>query len=389
MTRAGHPNAAPARPAHDSRVVPISVAPANDQPASLVWVWSVDIAGKFIASNPASMAMIGYSPAELIGRDVSMVLDAAELKRAEEVTEALGGAASGWSGVFVEARRRNGSTVWLQASIRPRFDSDGIVVGADGTTRLVGPDAEGAAERERVARRIEKVLANRALTTAFQPIIGLASNNVIGVESLSRFAAAPAMTPDRWFSDAASVGLGTRLELLAIELALTAGMALPRHLYMALNASPTTCLNPELIELIDSSGIDPARIVLELTEHDMVGDYDALISALATLRRRGVKLAVDDAGSGFSSFQHILRLQPHIIKLDRCIVADLDRSPAGRALCTAVVSFAARIGAHVIAEGIETAAELRAVTELGMKGRPGLLCRPTIDQSCRVVPVEG
>ena len=356
----------------------IDAARKLDDPSSPVWEWSVDVAGNFIDSNGAGLDMIGYSPVELIGRSATMVLDPAELKRALEVTEALGGAGEGWQGVFVEVRHRNGSTVWLQVTIHPRFDAAGNVVGASGATRLVGPDAEGAAERERVTRRVEKVLAGRLLETTFQPIVSLAGNNVIGVESLSRFSGDPALSPDHWFADAASVGLGTRLELVAIGLALAAARALPEHLYVSVNASPTTCVNPELAGLIADSAIDPARIVLELTEHDMVGDYGALISALSGLRRQGVKLAVDDAGSGFSSFQHILRLQPHIIKLDRCLVADLDSSPAARALCMAVVSFAARIGAHVIAEGIETPGELSAVTELGMLAGQGFyLGRPS------------
>jgi len=245
---------------------------------------------------------------------------------------------------------------------------------------MVGPDADSVAERHRISERIRSVLTDRSVRTAFQPIVGLAAKSVIGVEALSRFGTDPETVPDEWFAQAASVGLGTRLELLAIEMALTTAQALPEHLYISVNASPTTCLDPRLIDVIALSAVGPGRVVLELTEHDAVADYDQLEQALNSLRRMGVRLAVDDAGSGFASFQHILRLRPDLIKLDRSIVANLDDSPAGRALCAAVAAFAGRIGAQVIAEGIETQAELCAVTELGLRagqgfylGRPSLL----------------
>lgn len=363
----------------DRLSTPPDAVPDEEAQPNQVWTWSVDRAGNFISSSPASLDMIGYGPAELVGQNVSLVLDAVELKRASAVTEALGGPGTGWPGVFVEAHHRNGTRVWLQATVRPRYDPDGTVAGGTGTTRLVGPDAENVAEQQRITARIETVLTDRSLMTAFQPIVGLATNSVIGVEALSRFGAEPARTPDLWFAEAASVGLGTRLELLAIETALTTAESLPEHLYVSVNASPTTCLDTRLTALIAHCAVGPGRLILELTEHDVVADYDRLGVALKNLRCLGVKVAVDDAGSGFASFQHILRLRPDFIKLDRCIVADLDTSPAGRALCAAVVSFAGRIGAQVVAEGIETQSELSAVTELGMRAGQGFyLGRPSL-----------
>jgi diguanylate cyclase (GGDEF)-like protein/PAS domain S-box-containing protein len=364
----------------DRLSTPLDEAPLQDPVPNNVWAWSVNAAGIFTASNCASTEMVGYRPADLIGQNVALVLDAPELRRAYAVTEALGGGGTSWRGIFVEARHRNGTMVWLKTTARPRYATNGDVVGCDGTTRMVGPDADSIAEQHRITERIRSVLTDRSVRTAFQPIVGLAAGSVIGVEALSRFSTDPARVPDEWFAQAASVGLGTRLELLAIEMALTVGRALPEHLYISVNASPTTCLDPRLIDVIALSAAGPGRVVLELTEHDAVADYGQLERALNNLRRMGVRLAVDDAGSGFASFQHILRLRPDFIKLDRSIVANIDGSPAGRALCAAVIAFAARIGAQVIAEGIETHAELIAVTELGMKagqgfylGRPSLL----------------
>ena len=323
--------------------------------------------------------MLGYGPNELIGRHAGVVLDPAEIRRAHAVTEAFGAAGTSWPGLSVSARHRNGTSLWLQTTVRPRQDADGTIRRIDGIARMVGPDTDSIRARQRITARIEAALADRSVRTAFQPIVALAANAVIGVEALSRFGGGPTIGDDRWFADAASVGLGTELELLAVQRALTTAQLLPEHLYVSVNASPATCLDPALTELITCGPIDPARVVLELTEHDAVTDYDALAAALKTLRGRAVRLAVDDAGSGFASFQHILRLRPDVIKLDRCIVSGVDTSPAGRALSAAVVSFAERIGAGVLGEGIQTQAELSAVTELGMHAGQGFfLGRPSL-----------
>ena len=349
---------------------PLGAAPSHPPARSdavTVWEWSVDAATEvFLSCGPASRVMLGYGPNELIGRHAGVVLDPAEIRRAHAVTEAFGAAGTSWPGLSVSARHRNGTSLWLQTTVRPRQDADGTIRRIDGIARMVGPDTDGIRARQRITARIEAALADRSVRTAFQPIVALAANAVIGVEALSRFGGGPTIGDDRWFADAASVGLGTELELLAVQRALTTAQLLPEHLYVSVNASPATCLDPALTELITCGPIDPARVVLELTEHDAVTDYDALAAALKTLRGRAVRLAVDDAGSGFASFQHILRLRPDVIKLDRCIVSGVDTSPAGRALSAAVVSFAERIGAGVLGEGIQTQAELSAVTELGM-----------------------
>ena len=107
-------------------------------------------------------------------------------------------------------------------------------------------------------------------------------------------------------------------------------------------------------------------MVLEVTEHAPVEDYDQLNRTLRTLRARGIRLAIDDAGAGFASFRHIVRLAPDFIKLDMTLTRDIDADPARRALATAMVSFALEIGATMIAEGIETEQEFRTLRSLGI-----------------------
>jgi EAL domain-containing protein (putative c-di-GMP-specific phosphodiesterase class I) len=238
-----------------------------------------------------------------------------------------------------------------------------------------------SAEAERGRAQIEQVLAGRLLMTAFQPIFNIRSGSVEGVEALTRFVTADAIAPEKWFTNAAAVGLGTPLEYLAIQTALDAARDLPEHLYVALNVSPRTCLDRGLAAILKRSSIPCARIILELTEHAPVHDYAVLTTALAGLRRRGVRIAIDDSGAGFATFRHIVRLAPEFIKLDRELVAGIDVHPAQHALGAAIVMFAREIGANVVAEGVETAAELKAITDLGMEGVQGfLLGRPSVER---------
>src|SRR5690606_8881993 len=112
--------------------------------------------------------------------------------------------------------------------------------------------------------------------------------------------------------------------------------------------------------------------VIELTENERIEDYDSLIAPIQRLRDRGVRLAVDDAGAGFASLQHILELNPDMIKLDRAFIEGLADAPVRRALTTALVTFAHEIGATLVAEGIATATELEALRRLGVRHGQGV-----------------
>jgi EAL domain-containing protein (putative c-di-GMP-specific phosphodiesterase class I) len=98
-------------------------------------------------------------------------------------------------------------------------------------------------------------------------LIDLKTGDVVGVEALTRFVAEPGATPDAWFADAASVGLGTQMELLAVQTALTAAAELPEHLYVSVNVSPSTCLDLGLAALITECPIAAIRIVIEPGHH--------------------------------------------------------------------------------------------------------------------------
>jgi EAL domain-containing protein (putative c-di-GMP-specific phosphodiesterase class I) len=232
----------------------------------------------------------------------------------------------------------------------------------------------GKAEERRAldqVARIEHVIADAGFEVVLQPIWEFGSARPRGFEALSRFSALPSRTPDLWFQEAAEVGLGVSLEMATLTEALATLRVLPADIYLSVNASPATILSGELPAAF--AGYPLQRIVLEVTEHSLIDDYAQIGAALAPLRARGMKLAVDDAGAGYASFRHILRLAPDMIKLDMALTRSVDTDLSRRALVSAMVLFARETGSQVVAEGVETEAEWLTLHGLGIQRGQGFL----------------
>jgi EAL domain-containing protein (putative c-di-GMP-specific phosphodiesterase class I)/CheY-like chemotaxis protein len=229
--------------------------------------------------------------------------------------------------------------------------------------------------------RIRRVLDEDRLRMVFQPIVDLESEDVVGFEALARFPPRPERPTEAWFAEAGAVGLRQELELAAITAALTALPEVPPGLFLAVNAMPDTLASSGLADLLLTA--PPERLIVEITEHAPVHDYEALNSAIQTLRARGVRLAVDDAGAGFASLRHILLLSPDIIKIDNTLTHNVYMDPARRAVAAGLISFANELGAVVVAEGIESVDELDSLRSMGARlgqgyylGRPGPIATP-------------
>lgn len=228
---------------------------------------------------------------------------------------------------------------------------------------------------ERREKRIRRALESEGvMEMVFQPIFSL-SGAVVGAEALARFRIAPRRGPDLWFAEAGQVGLRLELELAAAAAALNELPGLPSETYLSVNVSPKTLLSAAFRKLL--KGSEPDRVVIEVTEHAPIDDYKRLNTALDRLRALGVRLAVDDAGAGFASLRHILRLAPDFIKLDRTLINGIENNRSQQALAAGLISFAERIHATIIAEGIERAAEVDMLTSLGVGyGQGFFLARP-------------
>ncbi|WP_224049390.1 EAL domain-containing protein [Arthrobacter sp. NicSoilB4] len=364
------------RQQHRDRIEAFTTASLMDTVLSTTrgWLWAVGADGRFTFSSRASQELLGYEPSDLVGRPCSVIIDVADLKAARKSD-----AGAGEKGLLLSARHRGGRRLSVEVVGRRRFDREGRGAGFEGIARPLDISTAESPEAQEISDRLDHLLTTRTLITAFQPIRDLGSGEIVGAEALTRFVTSPFRSPDDWFDEADSIGRGPELEFLALETALLAAVELPTHLYIGLNLSPAACLDPRLRDVVRDSGLKPGRIVVELTERSAVADYARLAAALAPLRSAGLRIAIDDVGAGFSSMRHILRISPELIKLDRTIVAGIDNNPNQRALCAAMVSFSSQIGASLVAEGIETHAELATVAELGVNAGQGyLLGRPSV-----------
>ena len=227
-----------------------------------------------------------------------------------------------------------------------------------------------------VAQRaaIRRVVYQRDFEVVFQSIHDVPSGKVVGVEALARFPREP-FRPDGFLAQAAVLGLGIELETAIVARVISMLPQLPEDIYVAVNISPAAALVAPWTQML--ADVDPTRIVLELTEHDAVLDYGALDEALEACRTRGVRVAVDDVGAGFSSFSHVLELSPEFVKIDQSITRHIDVDDARRRLAHAIAELAGQMGATVIAEGVETQGELDAVNAVGISAAQGYyLSRP-------------
>ena len=233
--------------------------------------------------------------------------------------------------------------------------------------------------RKRSSREAAQIRIDGALDggfrMVFQPIRDMRTGQVEGFEALSRFDGLPYRSPDQWFAEAARLGRSVELELKVIESALAVLPQLPPETYLSVNASPAAVGSGALIDLFRD--VPAWRVVLEMTEHAAVTDYDTTLAELSRLRRKGLRLAIDDAGAGYSGLQHILRLRPDLIKLDMSLTREIDTDDARRSLAAALVTFARRTDARLVAEGVETEAERATLLSLGITtGQGYLLGRP-------------
>lgn len=211
--------------------------------------------------------------------------------------------------------------------------------------------------------RIRRVLAHGGPSMVVQPIFELTPRKVVGFEALARFSGSE-RSPHLWFEEASQVGLALDLETATVRAALKTLGELPSDTYLSVNLSPEGATSHSIVELLSDAPAE--RLVIEVTEHAIVTDYDALNESLKHARDRGTRIAVDDAGAGYASMRHILRLRPECIKLDIGLTRGIDSDPIRRALASSLITFADEIGASIVAEGIESEEEVSALRELGV-----------------------
>jgi EAL domain-containing protein (putative c-di-GMP-specific phosphodiesterase class I) len=224
-----------------------------------------------------------------------------------------------------------------------------------------------AANATRARARIGVVLDQpELLQPVFQPILSLATGNVVAYEALARFALEPVQPPAVWFDLAARTGLGVELQALAIRRAIeTSGeRRLPHRASLMLNVSPGLLDQPEITLALGDVGLE--RIVIEMTEDEPIADYGRVRETMARLRARRIRFGIDDAGAGYASMRHVTELRPEFVKLDAQLISGLGDDSGRQALVRALETFTREIGAKLIAEGVETLADLRLLAATGL-----------------------
>jgi EAL domain-containing protein (putative c-di-GMP-specific phosphodiesterase class I)/CheY-like chemotaxis protein len=233
---------------------------------------------------------------------------------------------------------------------------------------LLAPSLESWSLTETLRAGITQVLDQRAFSTVLQPIVELDSMNIIGYEALTRFH--DGTSPELRFAEATEVGLAVSLEVATMVHALRAVRHLPKVGHISLNVSPLVLVAcPDLRDILAEAD---RPVVLELTEHDRIDDYARVRQAVDVLGP-DVRLSVDDAGSGYACLTHVLALRPAYMKLDRGWVRGIETDPMRQALVAGLQHFAQRTGCRLIAEGIETAAQLETLRSLGVEYGQGFL----------------
>jgi EAL domain-containing protein (putative c-di-GMP-specific phosphodiesterase class I) len=218
--------------------------------------------------------------------------------------------------------------------------------------------------RVHVEGRVAALLASPALLRpAFQPMLSLATGEIVGYEGFSRFVIQPTRPPDAWFAEATRVGLGPELQAHAIRRILESAReaGIPAGAFLSLNVSPRFLGHPEVEAAIGAA--DPRSLVVELTEEEAVHNYRALRRVMAPYVRRGIRFGVDDAGAGFASMRHVIELRPAFVKLDASLIRGMGSRQTLRAFLRAINDFTTEIGATLVAEGVERAGDLVVLTE--------------------------
>lgn len=236
---------------------------------------------------------------------------------------------------------------------------------------------------DHLTHRLRDVILHRQLTPLFQPIIDMQSGEIIGYEGLIRGPSdSPLHSPLTLFKAARACNLSVEVEHLCRRITLEkfAELQLPGKLF--LNVSPECLIQPdvrlgETLGYIHEVGINPARVIIELTESHPTYDYDLLREAVRHYRAMGFVIAIDDLGEGFSSLRLWSEIRPEYVKIDMHFVQGINQDPIKLQFVRSIQEIAEKSGTLVIAEGIETDAELLMIRDLGVSfGQGYKIARP-------------
>jgi len=231
---------------------------------------------------------------------------------------------------------------------------------------------------------LTKILNGKQLTPHFQPIVSLAQKKIMGYEALIRGPSdSPLHSPFNLFDTAERFDLSTKLEYICREVTIRRYASLNINEKLFINVSPSVLLQPdfkkgETLKLLEQFGIDPRFVVIELTEHQPTDDFQLMREAVSHYRKMGFEIAIDDLGAGYSGLRLWSELQPEYVKIDMHFIQGIHNDPVKLNFVRSIQNIASSLNCNVIAEGIETEDEFKAVEQLGITHAQGYyFARPT------------
>jgi diguanylate cyclase (GGDEF)-like protein len=273
--------------------------------------------------------------------------------------------------------RRVSACVGVAQSPRDGCDTEALLRASDIALRVAkrsgmggqvsfyagGPLSGDGAHSARGA--LTKLIGGDGLSMAVQPIVDLRHGTIHAYEALARFGHGGTDSPLHWFSLAEEFGERDQLERACLGVALRLLSTRPASARMSVNLSAPVLLDERTLHMLEQPR-DLSGLIIEVTEEALVQSEAQLHTAIAPLRARGARLAVDDMGAGYSGLRQITTVQPSYLKLDRSLVSGIDGDDDRAALVSALVGYAEHVGSLLVAEGIENASELRALVDLGV-----------------------
>jgi len=252
-----------------------------------------------------------------------------------------------------------------------------------GVCALFSAEHETLIRSERVLEAaIQTADFDTELHVQFQPIFCTENMAVLGVEALGRWTSPTlgAIKPDQFIMAAERLGFMHVITASLFRNALTCFVQMPERIGLSFNLSARDIVSVDtidlLIDMIERAGIDPKRITFELTETALMRDFEAAVASIKRLRALGIRIALDDFGSGYSSLSYLHRLPLDKVKVDRSFIADMDEA-SGRNIISAILGLCQTLGLDCIIEGVETEGQLQQLRELGYRMAQGyLFARP-------------
>ncbi|WP_179135841.1 bifunctional diguanylate cyclase/phosphodiesterase [Paenibacillus sp. 32352] len=244
------------------------------------------------------------------------------------------------------------------------------------------------ADKTYLQNEIQMILRHKMLHSVYQPIVSLKDGSILGYEALTRGPHNhPFHSPLPLFTYADETGQLYPLDRLAREKAIQGAFFASGPELLFINISAAILYDPQFepgrtLELLQAQGMSPDRIVFEITERSSIEDFSMAKKLLMHYRNQGYRIAIDDAGAGYSSLQAIAELHPDFIKMDRSLVQGVESHKTKEAILETFVSFAQKLNIEIIAEGIEHPDELHHLTRMGIHyGQGYLLGRPSLEKA--------